>query len=139
MGQILRGSTIESDSAVGVKEQVAERIMVVDDNRDAADALSEALQFLGYQTQVAYDAFNALEKVAQFKPQVMLLDIGMPGMDGYELTRRLRSMPELGKPRLIAVTGMAQDSDRTRAIQAGFDEHFVKPLDLARLEFILSR
>jgi CheY-like chemotaxis protein len=113
--------------------------MVVDDNHDWVEALSESIEILGYETRVAYDAFAALEMVAQFKPHVMLIDIEMPGMDGYQLVRRLRAIAELGQPRLIAVTGMAQDADRTRAFEAGFDEHMAKPLDLARLESILSK
>ena len=139
MGRIARGLRSEGDGAVATREPEAERIMVVDDNHDWSEALSESLEILGYQTQVAHDAFEALEKVTQFKPQVMLIDIGMPGMDGYELVRKLRAIEELGQPKLIAVTGMAQEADRVRALDAGFDRHFVKPLDLARLEFILSK
>jgi CheY-like chemotaxis protein len=113
--------------------------MVVDDNHDAADVLSEALQMLGHQTSVAYDAFATLETVAKFQPQVMLIDIGMPMMDGYELARKLRAMTELGTPRLIALTGFGQDSDRAQAFEAGFDEHMVKPIDIERLRTVLQK
>lgn len=116
-----------------------QRIMAVDDNHDWVEALLESLDILGYEARFAYDAFAALEMVAQFKPHVMLIDIEMPGMDGYELVQRVRAMVELGRPRLIAVTGMTQATDRARALEAGFDEHVAKPLDLARLESILSR
>jgi CheY-like chemotaxis protein len=113
--------------------------MVVDDNHDAAEVLSEALELLGYETRVAYDALAALASVAQFKPQVMLVDIGMPVMDGYELAKRLRMMPELGRPKLIALTGFGQESDRAQALDAGFDEHMVKPIDLECLETLLRK
>ncbi|MDO8430963.1 MAG: response regulator [Candidatus Binatus sp.] len=112
---------------------------MVDDNHDAAEVLSEALELLGYETRVAYDALATLDTVAQFKPQVMLIDIGMPVMDGYELARRLRAMKELGHPKLIALTGFGQESDRALALEAGFDEHMVKPIDLEGLESLLKK
>jgi len=113
--------------------------MVVDDNRDAAEVLAEALELLGFETRIAYDALAALDAVAEFQPQMMLIDIGMPVMDGYELARRLRAMTELGHPKLIALTGFGQESDRMLALEAGFDEHLVKPIDLARLESLLRK
>jgi CheY-like chemotaxis protein len=113
--------------------------MVVDDNRDAAEVLSEALELLGFETRIAYDALAALDAVVEFRPEMMLIDIGMPVMDGYELARRLRAMTELGHPKLIALTGFGQESDRALALEAGFDEHLVKPIDLARLESLLRK
>jgi CheY-like chemotaxis protein len=112
--------------------------MVVDDDHDWVEALLDSLDTLGYETRFAYAALAALEIVTRFKPQMMMIDIEMPGMDGYELVRKLRAMVELGQPRLIAVTGRTHDSDRTRAFEAGFDEHIAPPLDLARLESILA-
>ena len=110
------------------------RVLVVDDNIDAADLLSEALEGLGYQTRTAYDGPSALEVAAAFDPDIALLDIGLPAMDGYELARRLRTRPPSSKPlRLIALTGYGRDTDRAQTRDAGFDSHMVKPIDLARL------
>lgn len=111
------------------------RVLVVDDNIDAADLLSEALEGLGYETCTAYDGPSALEVAATFDPDIALLDIGLPAMDGYELARRLRGSPPSTKPlRLIALTGYGRDTDRTQTRAAGFDYHMVKPIDIAGLD-----
>jgi signal transduction histidine kinase/CheY-like chemotaxis protein len=109
----------------------------VDDNEDAAVMLQHALGSLGYQVEVALDGPSALDACKTFSPDVALLDIGLPVMDGYELAQRLRELlvgsgrvPSL---RLLAVTGYGQETDRARSVAAGFDEHLVKPIDLARL------
>jgi CheY-like chemotaxis protein len=107
--------------------------MIVDDNEDAAQLLAETLELAGHDVQVAYDAPSALKSVSDFAPEVILMDIGLPVMDGYELARAIREMPEIIPPRMIALTGYAQESDRLRAIQAGFAEHLVKPIDLEHL------
>jgi CheY-like chemotaxis protein len=109
------------------------RVLVVDDNSDAAQTLADILRELGHTTSVAHDGPTALAAAAEFKPHVALLDIGLPVMDGYELARRLREQPELGKTLLFAITGYGQESDRERSRAAGFREHLVKPIDLARL------
>ncbi len=121
------------------QEAVAARgkILIVDDNKDAAEVLGEALDASGYETLVAFDAPAALEVVDDFRPDVMLIDIGLPVMDGYDLARQLRANPRLAATRLIAVTGYGQESDRQRAFAAGFNEHMVKPIDLDRLEVML--
>jgi CheY-like chemotaxis protein len=111
----------------------SKRLLVVDDNRDAAETLREVLQAYGYVTQIAYDGPSGLEAAKSFRPDVALLDIGLPLMDGYEVARRIRQLPELRAIRLIAVTGYGQPSDRLRSAQAGFDRHLVKPVDLAEL------
>ena len=115
-----------------------QRILVVDDNDDAATTLAIALEQLGYVVETAYDGPSALEKAHAFRPDVALLDIGLPVMDGYELAARLR---ELGgapqRPRLVAITGYGQESDRRRSAAAGFEKHLVKPVDLTQLESIL--
>jgi CheY-like chemotaxis protein len=110
-----------------------QRVLVVDDNVDAADLLSDALEGLGYQTRTAYDGPSALEVAADFNPDIALLDIGLPAMDGYELARRLRSRPAVKPLRLIALTGYGRDTDRAQTRDAGFDSHMVKPIDLAAL------
>jgi signal transduction histidine kinase/DNA-binding response OmpR family regulator len=112
----------------------SKRVLIVDDNVDAADALAELLQSLGYEAKAAHDAFAALELAPSFRPDVCLLDIGLPVMDGYELAARLRSASLVGDDtRIIAVTGYGQDGDRRRARDAGFDAHVVKPVSLDAL------
>jgi signal transduction histidine kinase len=114
------------------------RIMIVDDNEDAAEILAETLKFVGHDTQIAHDAPSALKLVSRFAPDVILMDIGLPGMDGYELARVIRSMADLNSPRLIALTGYGQESDRRRAAEAGFDLHLVKPVDIDRLLAVID-
>jgi CheY-like chemotaxis protein len=104
------------------------RVLVVDDNEDAADLLGAALETYGYETRVAYDAPSGLQAAAEFEPDVAVLDIGLPVMDGYELARRFRSDPRLAQARLIALTGYGQAADKERARAAGFDAHLVKPI-----------
>ena len=106
------------------------RVLVVDDNEDAAEALAEALVDLGHAVEVAHDGPQALAKLETFSPDVALLDIGLPLMDGYELARRIRHEPRLSGIRLVSITGYGQHSDRVRAQEAGFDVHLVKPVDL---------
>ena len=112
----------------------AKRVLIVDDNVDAAEALGEMLELMGYEVKTAHDAFAALELTPVFKPDICLLDIGLPVMDGYKLAARLRSESLVGdKTRIIAVTGYGQDGDRRRAREAGFDAHIVKPVSLDAL------
>jgi PAS domain S-box-containing protein len=110
------------------------RVLVVDDNRDAADLLAAVLQAMGHEVEVAYDGPEALAKLEHFTPEVALLDIGLPVMDGYELARRIREKPRLAQTRLFAVTGYGQARDREQSAAAGFDAHFVKPVDLAEID-----
>jgi CheY-like chemotaxis protein len=117
---------------------VSQRILVVDDNQDAAELLGEALQSMGHVVTVAHDGPSALRASLSFQPEVALLDIGLPVMDGYELAQRLLELHATGdndRPlKLIAITGYGQDSDRERTSRAGFAQHLVKPLDLNQLE-----
>ena len=96
------------------------------------------LQRLGADARVAYSGVAALEVIADFEPSLVLLDIGMPGMDGYETARRIRQLPHGHNFTLAAVTGWGQEADRQRALQAGFDHHFVKPIDADALEQLLK-
>ncbi|WP_224366727.1 hybrid sensor histidine kinase/response regulator [Hyalangium versicolor] len=109
------------------------RILLVDDNRDAAEMLAEALRMMGFVTHTASDGPSGLEAALAFRPDVALLDIGLPVMDGYELAERLRAHADLPDLKLIALTGYGQESDRNRARQAGFDLHLVKPVNLEHL------
>lgn len=115
------------------------RVMVVDDNVDAAKMLALLIEALGHQVVVEHHALRALERVAIETPDVFLLDIGLPDIDGNELSRRLRMHPEAMKAILIAVTGYGHESDRERSLTAGFDHHLVKPIDLTTLSSILSK
>jgi len=106
------------------------RVLVVDDNEDAAMLLADALAEEGHHTATAHDGPAALQTAARFKPDVALLDIGLPVMDGFELARQFRSHPELQSTRLVAVTGYGQEHDRQKSAGAGFDAHLVKPVDI---------
>ncbi len=112
--------------------------MLVDDNIDAAASLSLLLQLGGHTTSVAHGGPEALRVVAEFKPDIVLLDIGLPGMNGYEVARAIRSMPESGHPLLVAVTGWDAPEDRLKSKQAGFDEHVTKPVDISMIELLLT-
>ena len=114
------------------------RVLVVDDNRDAADSLGMLLEFLGAEVRVVHDGPAALEAIAAFKPSVVLLDLGMPGMNGLEVARRMRGDPQLADTKLVALTGWGQREDRRRTHEAGFDYHLVKPADVGTLQSILS-
>ncbi len=114
------------------------RVLIVDDNQDAAELLAEALELLGFSTEVAHDGASALKAADRFAPDVALLDLGLPLMDGYEVARRLRASHG-GSPKLIAVTGYGQASDRRRSREAGFDVHLVKPVDLPDLQEAVTR
>ena len=114
------------------------RILIVDDNRDAADMLAALLTESGHEVRVAYDGHEALRDAATFKPQVALLDIGMPGMNGYELAAQLRGDAGLSELFLVAITGWGQEEDRRRALAAGFDAHMTKPADPAQLSSLLA-
>jgi CheY-like chemotaxis protein len=109
------------------------KVLVVDDNVDAADVLGDALAASGYEVKIAHDAPSALEIAETFAPQLALLDIGLPVMDGYELGERLKRLPGLSNLELVAVTGYGQLRDRRRSRTAGFREHLVKPIDFSRL------
>jgi PAS domain S-box-containing protein len=117
----------------------ARRILVVDDNRDAALSLALLLQLAGYQTHTAHDGPAALDAARAFRPEIVLLDIGLPGLNGYEVARRLRKDLGLTDAVLVALTGWGQDEDRRLAREAGFDHHLVKPVDPQELRAELAR
>jgi PAS domain S-box-containing protein len=114
------------------------RILVVDDNRDSADSMTVLLELHGHEVRCAYDGPSALALAAEFEPEIVLLDIGLPKMSGFEVAQRLRAIPRLAHSRLIAMTGYGQAEDRNRAAQSGFDDHLIKPVDLPALEALLQ-
>jgi CheY-like chemotaxis protein len=113
------------------------RILVVDDNQDSADSMALLLRAHGYQVRIAYDGPTALEIAQDFVPEVTLQDVAMPGMDGYDVARRLRQMPKMRTAALIALTGYTREEDTLAAHSCGFDYHLGKPVDLEALLRIL--
>jgi CheY-like chemotaxis protein len=109
------------------------RILVVEDNHDAAESLTAMLELWGHEVRVAYDGAAALQLAETATPDVILSDLGLPGMDGYELARQLRARPAFGRVLLVALSGYGRDEDRRAAADAGFDHHLVKPPDLKTL------
>ncbi|MEO6463568.1 MAG: response regulator, partial [Candidatus Eisenbacteria bacterium] len=114
------------------------RILVVDDNRDAADSLTMLLRTLGHEVMTAYDGERAAELAEQTRPEVVLLDIGMPHLNGYDACRRMRGEAWGARLHIIAMTGWGQEEDRRRTGDAGFDFHVVKPVDPAELMKLLA-
>jgi CheY-like chemotaxis protein len=112
-------------------------VLVVDDNRDAADSLGLLLSMWGHRPLIAYDATNAWGLAVAHRPAAALLDLGLPGTDGWELAHRLRAEPTLADMKLIAVTGHGRDLDRTKSAEAGFDLHLLKPVDPELLQRLL--
>jgi CheY-like chemotaxis protein len=114
------------------------QLLIIDDNEDAAVSLGDLLTAFGHSVQIVHHPTEALRFFARKPPDVALVDIGLPTMDGYELARRLRAQPGGELTRLIAVTGYGQASDRAKAKAAGFDAHLVKPVDPQRLEALIT-
>ena len=135
---LLPAQTLTTVAGLHRKGRDAARVLVVDDNDDATALINEALDSLGYEVRTAPDGLAALRIAAEFKPQVALLDIGLPVMDGYELAQRLRASPGLEALRLVAVTGYGQRKDKRRSKLAGFDAHLVKPVGLRQLQQVFE-
>ena len=114
----------------------SQRILVVDDNCDAADTLAELLEMYGHTVRTAYTGAQAIERTLEFKPDIVFLDIGLPDMSGYEVAGKLRQLPIPQQFLLVALTGYGQEHDRQTALQAGFNEHFAKPVDFGKLAML---
>jgi CheY-like chemotaxis protein len=113
------------------------RILVVDDNQDAADSMARVFRLRGSDVRKAYDGNEAVQQAEAFRPEIILMDMGMPSLDGYEATRRIRNQPWGRDVIIVALTGWGQEVDRRRSKEAGCDGHLVKPVDLADLETLL--
>jgi len=113
--------------------------LVVADNVDTATTVSELLSMAGCDVAVAHDGQSAVDQIGAFRPDVVLLDIGLPDISGYEAARRIRRLPDLHQPQLIALTGWGQQQDKQMAADAGFDEHWTKPVDPQRLVDLAAR
>ncbi|MHB8815051.1 MAG: ATP-binding protein [Steroidobacteraceae bacterium] len=128
-----------SPPAEGTRSNVLpRRVLIVDDNQDAANSLAVLLNMQGHEAQAVYSGSEAIRRIESFQPDIALLDIGLPEMDGYELAKRLRAMPRLRDVRLVALTGYGQAEDYQRSRAAGFDDHLPKPVDLTALERTLA-
>jgi CheY-like chemotaxis protein len=114
------------------------RVLIVDDNREMAETAAALLIACGHDVRTAYDGLSAVATAGEYHPNVVLLDIGLPGMSGYEVARQLRVSEQWHSMLLVAVTGYGQDADRQRAREAGFDHYVVKPLEPATLEKIVE-
>jgi CheY-like chemotaxis protein len=118
---------------------LALRVLVVDDNRDAADSCATLLELGGHSVLTAYRGERALELAESFRPNVILLDIGLPDINGYDVAHRIRSSPWGSGLSLVAVTGWGQEADRRRAFEVGFDHHLTKPVAPDAIESLLGR
>jgi CheY-like chemotaxis protein len=125
-----------SVSDTSTLEKSVKRVLIVDDNEDGATSLAELLEFGGHHVETAFTGAKAIEAAIQFNPDIILLDIGLPDFNGYEVASKLRALPNGADFMVIALTGYGQDSDRKAALSSGFDGHFVKPVDFKKLESI---
>jgi PAS domain S-box-containing protein len=129
--------SLESKSAPANLEH--KRILVVDDNKDAADSLGMLLELLNSEVRTANDGPAALSLLKEFHADMILLDIGMPGLNGYEVAKRIRAHKDMAATRLVAVTGWGQEQDRQRSLEAGFNDHLIKPVSMEDLEKVMAR
>jgi CheY-like chemotaxis protein len=129
------GLAVQADDGGGPEAAgpISKRILVVDDNVDSAESLATLLRIRGNEVKTAADGPSALKLAATFQPEVVLLDVGLPGMDGYEVARKLRQQPSTSRALLIALTGYGRVEDREAALKAGFDKHFTKPIEAKAL------
>jgi len=126
------------DMGAGTRNERVLQVLVVDDNRDAADTLGVLLQLWGYDHRVAYDGASALETARVYRPDCLVTDLALPGMDGCTLAQRIRQQPGLEKVKLVALTAFSDEIHSRRVKEAGFDHHLVKPADLTELERVLQ-
>jgi CheY-like chemotaxis protein len=127
----MNGATTASNGA-------AHRILVVDDNQDGAESLTQLLAVLGHEVVTAFDGIESIEKAREHRPEVVLMDVGMPRLNGYEATRQIRAQDWSRGMKIIALTGWGQDNDRKLSQEAGCDGHLVKPVSLPDLEHTLG-
>lgn len=121
-----------------IEDRKSLRVLVVDDNVDTVLSFTMLLKASGHDVRAAHDGPTAVQVALDFRPDVVLLDIGLPGLNGYEVAKRIRQAPDFQNVVLVALTGYGQDSDRQSSLQAGFDHHLVKPARLAQLQKILA-
>ena len=132
------GSTTGGSQEETVDRSLTCRVLVVDDNRDSAETLAMLLELWNYDVRVVHDGPSALREAGAYQPHVVLLDIGLPGMSGYDVATALKQRPDPGPGLLVAMTGYGRQEDRQRAREAGFDLHLVKPVAPEALEKVLA-
>jgi CheY-like chemotaxis protein len=133
-----RAARARPTAAQPISALSARRVLVVDDNVDAAESMGLLLKLLQVDAHVVHNGRDALAAMGSFRPSVVLLDIGMPGMDGHEVARRIRQLPDGQAVTVIALTGWGQEQDRRRTLAAGFDFHLIKPADINALRALLT-
>jgi CheY-like chemotaxis protein len=136
--EMTEDATVPQQQFVDVPAGSERRVLVADDNVDAAATLAMLLQTLGYAVREVHDGEAAVAAAAEFKPQLAFLDIGMPGLNGYQACKQIRALPGGAAMRLVAVTGWGQQDDRNAAREAGFDTHLVKPVEPGELAAVLG-
>jgi len=134
----LEASKPRSEWGAAMTRTPSRRVLIVDDNRDAAVSLAAMLNFMGNETQTAHDGYEALDVAASFRPDLVMLDIGMPRLSGYDTARRIREQPWGRVMVLVALTGWGQEEDRRKSKDAGFDSHLVKPIEPGAMERLLA-
>jgi CheY-like chemotaxis protein len=133
-----RPTDLGEKTSVNAAEQCRSRVLVVDDSIDTVRGMEILLKLLGYDVETASDGLTAIDIAGRQKPHFVLLDIGMPGIDGYEIAARLRREEWCEDSILVAISGYGRDEDRQRSTEAGFDHHFIKPVDHAALFSLLG-
>jgi CheY-like chemotaxis protein len=133
----MSSGTLEAPTPAASASSIRRRILIADDNRDAADSLAILLQMDGHEVTVVHDGRQAVATIDSFRPEIALLDIGMPELDGYEVARQVRQGPLGTSITLIAMTGWGQASDKARAAAAGFNRHLTKPIEPSALTGML--
>ena len=136
--QTANESATDSDAKGTAKRALKARVLIVEDDVDAADALATLLQLFGHVADVAHNGSAALAALDRVRPDVMLVDIGLPDIDGFEVARRARLLPAGEKTLLVALTGYGRDSDKQRAREAGFDHHLTKPIEIDALKVVVG-
>jgi len=116
------------DNLLARADRQARRVLIVDDNRDSTETLATLMRIWDHEVETAHDGMRALDAAERFQPDVVFLDLGLPGMNGFEVAKRIRRLPNLGHILLVALSGYSQDGDRIRASEAGFDHYLVKPV-----------
>jgi CheY-like chemotaxis protein len=137
-GLIAESAATNPNPPVNAPAAAARRILVVDDNHDSAESLSMLLELTGNETRLAFDGMEAVDAAASFRPDVILMDIGLPKLNGYEAAAQIRREPWGKAMMLVALTGWGQDGDRRKSVEAGFDHHLVKPVEPAMLTKLLG-
>jgi len=126
-------------AAPSAPQHAGRRVLVVDDNTDSAHSMRMLLQLLGSEVRTAHDGLQAVEAAQAFRPELILMDVGMPRLNGYEAARRIREQPWGQDALIVTLTGWGQESDKARSQEAGCNEHMVKPIKLAEVEGLLAR